>query len=79
MAKKMVHLIFPQKLIKKPIIYTMSKKFDLIPNIRRAKVTETIGEMSLEIEGSKDSLEKGLKYLSRLGIKVESIVGDIIE
>ncbi len=79
MAKKMVHLIFPQKLIKKPVIYTMSKKFDLIPNIRRAKVTETIGEMSLEIEGSKDNLDKGIKYLSKLGIKVESIVGDIVE
>ncbi len=79
MAKKMVHLIFPQKLIKKPIIYTMSKKFDLIPNIRRAKVTETIGEMSLEIEGQKDELEKGLKYIAKLGVTVEPIVGDIIE
>ncbi|MBM3254233.1 MAG: ferredoxin [Candidatus Omnitrophica bacterium] len=79
MAKRMVHLIFPQRLIKKPIIYTMSKKFDLIPNIRRAKVTETVGEMSLEIEGKKDDLERGLKYLTRLGVKVESIVGDIIE
>ena len=27
MAKKMMHLIFPQRLIKKPVIYTMAKKF----------------------------------------------------
>ena len=40
MIKKMVHLFFPQKLIKKPLIYTMAKKYGLIPNIRRAKITE---------------------------------------
>jgi len=79
MAKKMVHLIFPQKLIKKPVIYTMAKKFDVIPNIRRAKVTETVGEVVLELEASKDNLDKGIAYLKRLGVKVEPVVGDIVE
>ncbi len=79
MAKKMVHLIFPQKLIKKPVIYTMAKKFDVIPNIRRAKVTEKVGEVTLELSGTKESLEKGRKYLERQGVKVEPVVGDIIE
>lgn len=79
MAKKMVHLVFPQKLIKKPIIYTMAKKYDVIPNIRRAKVTETVGEVTLELSGTREDLEKARKYLERLGIKVEPIVGDIVE
>ncbi len=79
MAKKMVHLIFPQKLIKKPVIYTMAKKFDVIPNIRRAKVTEKVGEVTLELSGTKESFEKGRKYLERQGVKVEPVVGDIIE
>jgi ABC-type methionine transport system ATPase subunit len=79
MAKKMVHLVFPQKLIKKPVIYTMAKKYNIIPNIRRANITETVGEVTLELSGTKKSLEKGREYLERQGIKVEPIVGDIVE
>lgn len=79
MAKKMVHLIFPQKLIKKAVIYTMARKFDVMPNIRRAKITESVGEVVLELEASKDNLDKGIAYLRKLGVKVEPIVGDIIE
>lgn len=79
MPKKMVHLVFPQKLIKKPVIYTTAKKYNVIPNIRRAKVTETVGEVTFELSGTKENLEKAIKYLERIGIKVESVVGDIIE
>lgn len=79
MAKKMVHLIFPQRLIKEPVIYTMAKKFDVIPNIRRAKVTADIGEMTLELSGTKENLEKAGRYLEKAGIKIESLVGDIME
>jgi ABC-type methionine transport system ATPase subunit len=79
MAKKMAHLVFPQRLIKKPVIYTMAKKYDVIPNIRRANITETVGEVTLELSGTKENLEKGRKYLERQGIKVEPIVCDIVE
>lgn len=79
MPKVMVHLIFPQKLIKEPVIYTMAKKFDVIPNIRRAKVTEEVGEMTLELEGTKENLEAGRKYLEKTGIEVKPVVGDIVE
>lgn len=79
MAKVMVHLIFPQKLIKEPVIYTMAKKFNVIPNIRRAKITEEIGEVTLELSGTEEDLAKGRKYLEQTGVKVEPVVGDIIE
>lgn len=79
MPKKKVHLIFPQKLIKKAVVYTMAKKHDVIPNIRRAKVTETVGEMVLELEGTRENLDKGIRYLIRQGVKVEPVVGDVIE
>lgn len=79
MAKKMVHLVFPPSLIKKPVIYTMAKKYELVPNIRRAKVTETVGEVTLELSGTKEALEKGRRYLERRGVGVEPVVGDIVE
>ncbi len=79
MTKKMFHLIFPQELIKNPVIYTMAKKYDLIPNIRRARVTETAGEVTLELSGTQENLEKGRKYLERREVEIKPIVGDIIE
>ena len=44
-------LTFPQELIREPIIFNMAKKYDLMPNIRRARITESVGEMILELEG----------------------------
>ena len=78
MARKQVTLIFPQHLIKEPVIYMMSKEYDIIPNIRRARVTESIGEVTLELEGSEDGLKKAVQFLEKKGIKVEPVVGDVV-
>ena len=77
MATKRIKLTFPQELIKEPIIFTMAKKFDVMPNIRRAKVTETVGEVVLELEGSDTSLDQGIAYLKDRGVKVETAEGDV--
>jgi ABC-type methionine transport system ATPase subunit len=79
MKHKMVRLTFPQHLIKEPVIFKMAKKYDVMPNIRNARVTETAGEMVLELEGSEENLEKGLQSLKEQGITVELIEEDIIE
>ncbi|MFH1347501.1 MAG: NIL domain-containing protein [Candidatus Margulisiibacteriota bacterium] len=79
MAKKIVKLTFPQKLIKEPVIFTMAKRYDVMPNIRRAKITEAIGEVVLELDGEAKNLEQGIEYLTKAGVIVEPIVGDIIE
>ena len=78
MAKKQVTLIFPQHLIKEPVIYTMAKECDVMPNIRRARVTETVGEVTLELEGAEDNLKKAVQFLEKKGIKVEPVVGDVV-
>lgn len=77
--KRRVKLTFPQSLIKEPVIFTMAKQFDVMPNIRRARVTETIGEMILELQGDDANLEKGISWLKEKGIDVELVEGDIIE
>lgn len=78
-GKKLVHLIFPKNQIKKPVIYTMAKKYNVVPNIRRANVTEKIGEVTLQLSGSEENLGKAEKYLGKLGVKVEPLIGDILE
>ncbi|VAX27944.1 hypothetical protein MNBD_NITROSPIRAE02-1506 [hydrothermal vent metagenome] len=77
--KRRVKLTFPQHLIKEPVLFTMAKKFDVMPNIRRARVSETVGEMILELEGEEKNLDDGLKSLTEQGVKVELVEGDIIE
>jgi ABC-type methionine transport system ATPase subunit len=77
--KRRVKLTFPQNLIREPVIFTMAKEFDVMPNIRRARITETVGEMVLELEGSEENLEKGIQSLRDQGVNVELVEGDIIE
>ena len=60
MATRRIKLTFPKDLIREPVIFTMAKKFDVMPNIRRAKVTETMGEVVLELEGTEARLEEGI-------------------
>lgn len=78
MAKKQVTLIFPQHLIKEPVVYTMAKECDVIPNIRRARVTEQVGEVTLELEGSEENLKKAVVFLEKKGVKVEPVVRDVL-
>lgn len=79
MATKRIKLTFPQELIKEPVIFTMAKKFDVMPNIRRAKVAESVGEVVLELEGSDRNLEAGISYLKERGVRVEPVEGDATE
>jgi len=76
MATKRIKLTFPQDLIKEPVIFTMAKKFDVMPNIRRARVTEAIGEVVLELEGGEKDLEAGIAYLKERGVKIETVESD---
>jgi len=77
--KRRVKLTFPQHLIKEPVIFKMAKQFNVMPNIRRARVTETVGEMVLELEGEEANLEKGIQSLREQGVQVELAEGDMVE
>ena len=77
--KRRVKLTFPQQLIKEPVIFSMAKKYDIMPNIRRARVTDTVGEMVLELEGTEENLKKGIDSIKQQGVVVELVEGDIVE
>ncbi len=77
--KYRVRLTFPQHLIKEPVIFNMAKKYDIMPNIRRARVTETVGEMVLELDGAEESLKNGIEMLKLQGVEVEFVEGDLVE
>lgn len=71
MVKRSIRITFPQHLIKEPVIFVMAKKYDVMPNIRLARVTEAEGEVVLELEGIEENLEKGIQFLRDQEIHVE--------
>lgn len=79
MAKKAFHLYFVQKLIKEPIMFLVARDNNLLLNIRRAKITAEAGEATIELEGEMKAIEKAEKELTAKGVKVETVLGDIVE
>ena len=74
MAILRVMLTFPQDLVREPVIYTVANTYRLVPNIRKARVTETSGEATLDLAGAEEDLKRGIEHLTRLGVKVKPIV-----
>jgi len=70
MPKKSIEITFPRNKIKEPVIYQLGKKFQVVPNILRANVTPDEGWVVLELEGSDIEIDKSIKWLSSLGLKV---------
>ena len=79
MSKRQVMFTFPRKLIKEPIIYELSHKFEVMTNIRRADVTEDRGWVVLELEGGDKEIDAGVAWIKEKGVRVDPIVGDIVE
>jgi ABC-type methionine transport system ATPase subunit len=75
--KQRFKLTFPQHLIREPVVFRMARKYDVIPNIRRARVTETAGEMVLELEGTEENVKNGIKSMMEQGITIELAEEDI--
>lgn len=77
--KQALDLIFPENLIKEPVIWKMAKKFDIVFNLRRAKITEKVGEIVLELEGEQENLSQAVEWLKKQGLKVQPITRDTLE
>ncbi len=73
MATLRVTLIFPSELVREPVIHTVAKNYHLVPNIRKARVTEKAGEATLDFTGSEADLKRGMEYLTGLGVKVKPL------
>lgn len=71
MKTQRLELTFPEKMIKKPIIYHLVKEYNVIPNIRRANVDEKCGWMVLELSGEDEALENAFQHLQDLGVEIE--------
>jgi len=76
-AKRIV-LRFPRRLVDRPIVYRLIKDFALEFNILKASVTpDEEGLMVLELRGERDDYDKGIRYLTKAGVKIQSLSQDV--
>jgi ABC-type methionine transport system ATPase subunit len=78
-VKEKFYLTYPPALIKEPLIYLLIKKFDIIPNIRGANVSDEMGLLAMEIEGTRDDIDRAITWLREQWVTVEPIEKNIIE
>ncbi|MGD9817547.1 MAG: NIL domain-containing protein, partial [Desulfomonilaceae bacterium] len=72
MASKNVLLIFKSNIMYKPVIYRLARDFDLVFNILEAKILpRREGRILLELRGSDETIEKGVKFLEEHQVVVE--------
>ena len=69
---------FPEELVERPMIYEMIKRFDVVPNIRRANVEVHSGWVILELSGPHDACDAAIEYLEQLGCSVNRMEGDVV-
>ncbi len=73
-----VKLTFPEHLIKQPVIARLVREFDIMPNIRQAKIEETVGWIVCEFGGDDERIDKAIVWLRDLGVEVDRL-GDVLE
>jgi ABC-type methionine transport system ATPase subunit len=78
MTNAKVKLTFPEHLIKQPIIARMVREFDVLPNIRRASIDESVGWIVCELGGEEQAVEHAIDWLRDLGVHVDRL-GDVVE
>ena len=77
-SKKIV-LHFPSRLVDQPIIYQLIKEYDLSFNILKASVIpDEEGLLVLELSGEQSNYDRGIKYLTKTGVKIQSLSQNVL-
>jgi L-aspartate semialdehyde sulfurtransferase ferredoxin len=77
-VSKRIVLRFPKRMVDRPIIYRLVKDYDLEFNILKASITpEQEGVMVLELKGNQSEYDKGIEFLIKAGVKIQSLGKDV--
>jgi len=72
-------LHFPPRITNQSIVYRLARDFDLTFNILKASVTPgEEGLMVMELSGEQRNYDKGIKYLTEAGVKIQSLSQDVV-
>ena len=78
-VSKRIVLHFPQRLVERSIVSRLVRDYNLDFNILKASVTpDEEGLMVLELSGKQEDYDKGIRYLTKTGVKIQSLSQDVI-
>ena len=77
-VSKRIVLRFPRRLVDQPIVSRLVRDYDLDFNILKASVTpEEEGLLVLELNGEQEDYDKGIRYLTKAGVRIQSLSQDV--
>jgi ferredoxin len=78
-VSKRIVLHFPKRIVDRPVVCRLAKDYDLEFNILKALVTpEEEGLLVLELSGEQEAYDKGIRYLTQAGVKIQSLSQDVL-
>ena len=78
-VSKRIVLHFPKRVVERPIVCRLAKEYDLEFNILKASITpEEEGLLVLELSGEQEEYDKGIRYLTKTGVRIQSLSQDVI-
>jgi len=78
-VSKRIVLHFPKRVVERPIVCRLAKDYDLEFNILKALVTpEEEGLLVLELSGEQKEYDKGIRYLTETGVRIQSLSQNVI-
>ncbi len=72
-----LQLIYPEDKVKEPVLCMVCKNFDVVVNIRTAKVTKDTGILTVEIDGPSDEIERAVSFIRERGVDVQPVEGQV--
>lgn len=73
------HIRFPEGNIKDPILYQIGREYNVVTDIRRADVRETIGWADVELSGDTVEIERAIAGVRAKGCVVDPIELNVVE
>lgn len=68
-----VRLTFPGELVRQPVIGQLVRRFDVLPNIRRADVGDDVGWIVCELDGPAARVAEAIAWMEEIGVDVDRI------
>jgi len=76
---KRIVLHFPPRMTGQPVVYRLVKDFNLNFNILKASVSPgEEGLLIMELSGAQKNYDKGIQYLTGVGVKIQSLSQDVV-
>ena len=74
-----LRLTFPPGPATEPVVYEIVKRFDVVPNIRRAAIHDHSGWMVCDMGGTDEAVASAVAWMESIGVVVSRAEGDVLE